>query len=1019
VRANELASTNLSELCPQDEFFCTVNVCIPKNLKCNGITECSNGKDESDACQMSFFAMILALMRFCVKCLCAHIPTLNAITTFVFLETRFAILSMTVEITRTNKTVVMHRACWFGEFSCNNGQCIQAALLCDGNRNCLDGSDENQCDIELDYVRCSDQSLIHRYFWCDEWPDCKDNHADELNCRNCSLDEFQCSNTRCIKFANVCDMVCDCAYTCEDENNCQGQYKIINTVLSWMPHNLTTVHALDIPICDSKSTYFCPKTTRCIHKTFICNSKNDCETNGESSDEFGCIYDNCSNNFIICDDGRCLPDFVQCDFIKHCTDGLDEKDCDFPSCTKKEFRCLNGQCIKEELKCDAAYDCYDRSDEIDCHSKKCPLGFYQCLTGQCIQSSWNCDFHVDCPDGSDEARCEHVLKKCIDTEFQCNNGQCIPKQLVCYETGNEHSGCADGSHLLNCRNWKCPEHLHKCLNSYCIHTSRVCNGQVDCWGSWNDEIGCPFQCSSEKQCECSDITINCTKIGLKNLPNDIEKEISKLDLSNNSIETIWPYTFKHLWRLRILYVEFIAKYLQDNKIDKIYNGSFFGLANVATLDLSINYIKIMGSNVFHGLTDLQYLYVQNMFNNINGSCPIIANLMTDEFRFCCLARLTPNCLPQADEFSSCEDLMSNIVLRICIWILGFIAFIGNILVIIWRLIYKINYRVHSFLITNLAIADMCMGIYLLIIAAVDAKYRGVYFIYDSLWRTSKLCQFAGFISTFSSELSVLTLTIITLHRFIGIAFPFHFQQLQMNHTRLVVIILWGIVIVLAGVPLLHMDYFKYFYGRSGVCLALHITSEKPSGWEYSVFIFLVLNLMSFTIISAAYIWMFLIAKNSQKSFRTQEAKWDKTMAKRMSLIVFTDFCCWMPIIILGFMSLSKVTIPPQVFAWIAVFILPLNAAINPVLYTLSTPSFVKPATKSAWSTRPNISNIETSKTNILASPCDDFNLSSKQHVGDAEIVPLKILHTHSYEKGSSLKHFIPNVTKDNSNPLYD
>ncbi|MPC99541.1 G-protein coupled receptor GRL101 [Portunus trituberculatus] len=32
--------------------------------------------------------------------------------------------------------------------------------------------------------------------------------------------------------------------------------------------------------------------------------------------------------------------------------------------------------------------------------------------------------------------------------------------------------------------------------------------------------------------------------------------------------------------------------------------------------------------------------------------------------------------------------------------------------------------------------------------------------------------------------------------------------------------------------------FRNFYGRSGVCLALHITHEKPNGWQYSVFVFL-------------------------------------------------------------------------------------------------------------------------------------------------------------------------------------
>ena len=51
-----------------------------------------------------------------------------------------------------------------------------------------------------------------------------------------------------------------------------------------------------------------------------------------------------------------------------------------------------------------------------------------------------------------------------------------------------------------------------------------------------------------------------------------------------------------------------------------------------------------------------------------------------------------------------------------------------------------------------------MGIYLMTIATVDLYYSDVYILYDKSWRTSILCQFAGFLSTFSSELSVFTLT---------------------------------------------------------------------------------------------------------------------------------------------------------------------------------------------------------------------------------------------------------------------
>ena len=66
---------------------------------------------------------------------------------------------------------------------------------------------------------------------------------------------------------------------------------------------------------------------------------------------------------------------------------------------------------------------------------------------------------------------------------------------------------------------------------------------------------------------------------------------------------------------------------------------------------------------------------------------------TDEFRFCCIAKGVEKCFPEPDEFSSCEDLMSNAFLRMCLWIQGIIAFVGNLIVIIWRLKNKRDNKV--------------------------------------------------------------------------------------------------------------------------------------------------------------------------------------------------------------------------------------------------------------------------------------------------------------------------------------
>ena len=41
-----------------------------------------------------------------------------------------------------------HRNCWFGEYQCDNGECIRAAYLCDGTQDCKDASDEFYCDLQ-------------------------------------------------------------------------------------------------------------------------------------------------------------------------------------------------------------------------------------------------------------------------------------------------------------------------------------------------------------------------------------------------------------------------------------------------------------------------------------------------------------------------------------------------------------------------------------------------------------------------------------------------------------------------------------------------------------------------------------------------------------------------------------------------------------------------------------------------------------------------------------------------------
>ena len=316
------------------------------------------------------------------------------------------------------------------------------------------------------------------------------------------------------------------------------------------------------------------------------------------------------------------------------------------------------------------------------------------------------------------------------------------------------------------------------------------------------------------------------------------------------------------------------------------------------------------------------------------------------------------CLPEPDQFSSCEDLMRNEVLRVFMWILGLSALLGNGFVVLWRLIPRQQQGirktesgvVQSILVLNLALADGLMGVYMLIIASADMYYRGVYILYAEDWQESIICKVAGFLSVLSSETSVFFMTIISIDRFLSITLPFSQVNLTPKTARYAALIIWSLAFILSIMPFMIQGYFgNEYYGRSSVCLALPLTTERPPGWQYSVALFLFVNLLAFVIIMMCYLSIYVTVKRSAKettNTRKTNAAQQIEFAMRMAFLVGTDFVCWMPIIIMGFLSLTRVaTIPSIMYVWSAVFLLPINSSLNPYLFTILTREMSKQKTR--------------------------------------------------------------------------
>nr|KAG5698640.1 hypothetical protein BaRGS_003154 [Batillaria attramentaria] len=76
-----------------------------------------------------------------------------------------------------------------------------------------------------------------------------------------------------------------------------------------------------------------------------------------------------------------------------------------------------------------------------------------------------------------------------------------------------------------------------------------------------------------------------------------------------------------------------------------------------------------------------------------------------------------------------------------------------------------------------------------------------------------------------------------------------------------------------------------------------------------------------------------VQKNSIMS--DQKSAKDTAIARRLTTIVLSDFLCWFPIGLLGLLASTGTPISGEVNVAIAIFVLPLNSAVNPFLYTLN------------------------------------------------------------------------------------
>ena len=127
-----------------------------------------------------------------------------------------------------------------------------------------------------------------------------------------------------------------------------------------------------------------------------------------------------------------------------------------------------------------------------------------------------------------------------------------------------------------------------------------------------------------------------------------------------------------------------------------------------------------------------------------------------------------------------------------------------------------------------------------------------------------------------------------------------------------------------------------FYGNDGVCLFKYFVKNQDPQRMF-VWTILTLNFSCFIFITISYLVIGCISQRSSKSLTQSGAnkvirKRNRKMNRKISIIIFTDFLCWIPFIVISALHSIEVLDATRWYSVVSIILLPVNSVINPLIY---------------------------------------------------------------------------------------
>uniref|UniRef100_H2YVS8 G-protein coupled receptors family 1 profile domain-containing protein n=1 Tax=Ciona savignyi TaxID=51511 RepID=H2YVS8_CIOSA len=300
---------------------------------------------------------------------------------------------------------------------------------------------------------------------------------------------------------------------------------------------------------------------------------------------------------------------------------------------------------------------------------------------------------------------------------------------------------------------------------------------------------------------------------------------------------------------------------------------------------------------------------------------------------------------------------------------------------------------NKFLVLNLNLADGLMSIYFLFLAVKSAEFSGHYCLVDLQWRTGFPCTFMGSVALLAGEASLFTIVAMTSKRLYVVYYPIASRELRVRWLALAMFFVWAISITLAALPFAlpsvfvegywmrtklqsepivrtrHFNTFirnvilisepqnsshllqpglnkvaylsKYhprfpilgefgFYSENTLCVPHFFIPTNDNGWFYPTVIVAV-NFLAFVFVSIAYYQIYRKATGTR--VRSTASANKKSMQRRVTKLVVTNFATWLPIFVASFTPTLYFERIRSIFIATAVVLFPINSLSNPLLFS--------------------------------------------------------------------------------------